>query len=116
MWFVLVFQGRHHVFNNLLVLVDRQTNSTPLIHHAECIAGMMQAKVTLLSAGSRQPDDTSNLFVDPIDWELQKVVTESHLKDLVQELEKRGIEAYIRILYSMDAQDIIKIAQEEEAD
>jgi nucleotide-binding universal stress UspA family protein len=105
------------MFNHLLILVDRNADSSALITHAECLAGMMQAKVTLLSAGPRQTsDDTNSQFVDPVDWELQKTVTESYLRDIVQKFEQRGIEAHIRILNNMDADNIIKVAQEEQAD
>jgi nucleotide-binding universal stress UspA family protein len=105
------------MFNNLLVLVDRQNNTVPLIRHAECMAGMMEAKVTLLSASSAQTKIESNsLFVDPIDWELQNAATESYLRELVQELEERYIKADIRVLNNMDAYNIGKIAQDEQAD
>lgn len=104
------------MFERILVPLDGSTLAECVLPHVVAFASAFGSSVTLLHAHDRESEDQGSLFVDPVNWRVGRVQSESYLEKVADRLSASGVEADCKVLDGAAAECVIEYADHQEID
>ena len=99
------------MFDNILVPLDRSDLAECVLLHAVAMARAFQSEVTLLHVLEQGTRLDHTYRVDPLEWRIRKLETESYLRSMVERFQETGLPLQQRMLEGEAAEQIIDFAQ-----
>jgi nucleotide-binding universal stress UspA family protein len=99
------------MIEHVLVPLDTSPLAECAVPHAVALAQPFGAEITLLHAMEPPHSTAASSFVDPLDWNLQKVEVSCYLEDMVARLRQANVRAQYVLLDGKPADCIVRTAQ-----
>jgi nucleotide-binding universal stress UspA family protein len=108
--------GGIEMLKHILVTLDSARYAEYSLSHAESMARTSGAKITLLWLFDTASNKSKSRIVDPLDWHIRKMETESRLRKMADGLTKKDFAVETAILEGADAEQLIQYVQANKVD
>jgi nucleotide-binding universal stress UspA family protein len=104
------------MLKHILVILDSAKYAEYILSHAASMGHTSGAKITLIWLFDTASNRNKSRMIDPLDWHIRKMETESRLRKMAEDLSKHDLPVETAILEGVDAEQLIQYVQANKVD